>query len=156
MTRTEIRKRYLAVVNKTLNRLTRAIARTGHGPFTLVRHTGRKSGRTFETPIIVARVPEGFMAEPTYGEQVNWYRNAVVAGGCVIVRGRQEHQVVSIESCDPDHGRAAYPPPLRLVLRALGREEFRLLRTAPSIDRGTPEAPQDPQLSSQTQPTPGR
>lgn len=36
-------------------------------------------------PIIVAGVPEGFIAELTYGEEVNWYRNIVAAGGCELL-----------------------------------------------------------------------
>ena len=36
---------------------------------------GRKSGRAYETPVTLARVPEGFIAELTFGENVDWYRN---------------------------------------------------------------------------------
>ena len=134
MSRDIIRKQFMTVLSKTVNRLSGAIARTGHGPFSLVRHTGRKSGRTYETPIILAKVPEGFIAELTYGDQVNRCRNAVAAGGCVIVRGPMEHAVASIEPCEAGYGRAAFPLPFRVVLRALRRSDFRLLRTAPSGD----------------------
>ena len=74
-----MRRRYLWLLNHTLNRVTSRMARAGRGPFSLVRHTGRKSGRTYETPVILARAPEGFIAQLTYGAQVNWYRNIVAA-----------------------------------------------------------------------------
>ena len=32
-----------------------------------IRHVGRKSGHTYETPVILASVPEGFIADLTYG-----------------------------------------------------------------------------------------
>jgi deazaflavin-dependent oxidoreductase (nitroreductase family) len=109
--------------------VTSQIARSGRGPFSLIRHVGRKSGRTYETPVILAKAPEGFIAELTYGENVNWYRNVVAAGGCVVVHHRVEYRVTTIEWCSAERGRSAYPAPLRLVLKALGRNEFRLLRT---------------------------
>jgi len=123
------RKRLLSLLNKTVNRVTARIARTAHGPFSLVRHVGRKSGRTYETPIILARVPEGFIAELTYGENVNWLRNSLAAGGCVIVHHRHEYRVIGIEQCDVERGRSAFPFPFRSILKLLGRAEFRLLRT---------------------------
>jgi deazaflavin-dependent oxidoreductase (nitroreductase family) len=122
-----IRKRFLWVLNNTLNRVTTPLARSGHGPFSLIRHVGRKSGRTYETPVILARVREGFIGELTYGENVNWFRNATAAGGCVIVHRGREYRVTGIEACSPERGVSAYPAPFRLVLKAGRRKEFRLL-----------------------------
>jgi deazaflavin-dependent oxidoreductase (nitroreductase family) len=129
MTRTTIRRRFFWLLKNTLNRLTSRMARAGRGPFSLIRHVGRKSGRTYETPVILVQVPGGFIAELTYGENVNWYRNIVAAGGCVVVHHRSEYSVTHIEPCSAEYGRAAYAAPFRLILKAAGRKEFRLLRT---------------------------
>jgi deazaflavin-dependent oxidoreductase (nitroreductase family) len=129
MTVKPIRRRFLWLLKNTLNRATSRAARAGRGPFSLIRHVGRRSGRTYETPVILAVVAEGFIAELTYGEKVDWYRNAVAAGGCVVVRGRKEYTVTHIEQCTAERGRSAYPVPFRQILTALGRSEFRLLRT---------------------------
>jgi deazaflavin-dependent oxidoreductase (nitroreductase family) len=129
MTRTRIRTRFFWLLKNTLNRVTSRMARAGHGPFSLIRHVGRKSGRTYETPVILVQVPEGFIAELTYGENVNRYRNIVAAGGCVVVHHRREYRVTHIEPCSAEYGRGAYAAPFRLVLKAAGRKEFRLLRT---------------------------
>jgi deazaflavin-dependent oxidoreductase (nitroreductase family) len=123
------RSRLFWLLNNTLNRVTSQIARSGHGPFSLIRHVGRKSGRTYETPVILATAPEGFIAELTYGPNVNWYRNVVAAGGCVVVHHGVEYHVTHIEPCGAERGRSAYPAPFRIVLKAAGRSEFRLLRT---------------------------
>jgi deazaflavin-dependent oxidoreductase (nitroreductase family) len=128
MTRHDIRRRYLWVLNHTLNRITTRMAKSGRGPFSLIRHVGRKSGQAYETPVILARVSEGFVAELTYGENVNWYRNAVAAGGCIVLSRGEEYRVSSIEPWDATAGRAAYPASFRIVLELLGRTEFRLLR----------------------------
>jgi deazaflavin-dependent oxidoreductase (nitroreductase family) len=129
MTGNAIRERFLWLLKNTLNRLTSRIARSGYGPFSLIRHVGRKSGRTYETPVILVRVAEGFIAELTYGDKVDWYRNAVAAGGCVVIHRRKEYTVTHIERYSPERGRSAYPVPFRQILKAAGRTEFRLLRT---------------------------
>jgi deazaflavin-dependent oxidoreductase (nitroreductase family) len=129
MTRTRIRTPFFWLVKNTLNGVTGRMARAGHGPFSLIRHVGRKSGRTYQTPVILVQVPEGFIAELTYGENVNWYRNIVAAGGCVVVHHRREYRITHIEPCSAEYGRGAYAAPFRLILKAAGRKEFRLLRT---------------------------
>jgi deazaflavin-dependent oxidoreductase (nitroreductase family) len=129
MTRSTVRKRFLWLLKKTLNRLTARMARAGHGPFSLIRHVGRKSGRTYETPVILAEVPEGFVAELTYGDDVDWYRNSVATGVCIVIHRGKHHRVTGIEPCSPERGRGAYPSPFRQVLRAASRKDLRLLRT---------------------------
>lgn len=131
-----MRRSLLWLLKNTLNRWTIRSAKSGRGPFSLVRHIGRKSGAVYETPIIVAAASNGFIAELTYGEDVNWYRNIVAAGGCeLLVRGTL-HRVVAIEPYPTDAGRRAFGFPARLVLHLLDRREFRLLRTGDSNDIG--------------------
>jgi deazaflavin-dependent oxidoreductase (nitroreductase family) len=124
------RRRFLSVLKHTLNRLTTRVARSGHGPFSLVRHVGRRSGRQYETPLILARVPGGFVAELTYGADVDWYKNVVAAGGCTVVHLGRAYVVRAVLPCSPEQGLAAFPPSRRIVLRLLRRHDFRLLSTA--------------------------
>ena len=124
------RQRFFWILKHTLNRLTSRAARSRHGPFSLVRHVGRRSGRVYETPVILARVPEGFVAELTYGPDVDWYKNVTAAGHCTVVHHGREYEVNGVVSYPAELGRAAFPPPARFVLRALGRTDFRLLATA--------------------------
>jgi deazaflavin-dependent oxidoreductase (nitroreductase family) len=123
-----VRERFLRVLKHTLNPVTVRLARSRYGPFSLIRHVGRKSGRVYETPLILARVPEGFIAELTYGDHVDWYRNSI-AGGSVVVHHGTEFPVTRIETCPAERGRSAYPAPFRSILKATGRSEFRLLHT---------------------------
>jgi len=127
-----IRSGFLWVLKNTLNRATLRAARSGHGPFSLVRHVGRKSGATYETPVILARRPDGFVAELTYGPQVNWYRNIVAAGHCEVVYKGVEHHIDHIEPCSTEDGLKAFGNPRAVVLRLLRRHEFRLLHEAAS------------------------
>jgi deazaflavin-dependent oxidoreductase (nitroreductase family) len=124
-----IRKAYLWLLKNTLNRVTVRAARKGGGPFSLIRHVGRRSGKTYETPVVLARVPEGFVAELTYGENVNWFRNIEAAGGCIVVFGGEEYRVEGMEPLDAAAGRAAFPIVRRAILTATRRKDFRLLRS---------------------------
>jgi deazaflavin-dependent oxidoreductase (nitroreductase family) len=130
MTTGKVRRGYLWLLKNTLNRVTGRVARTGHGPFALVRHTGRKTGRQYETPVILARLDGDFVAELTYGPEVAWYRNVVAAGGCTVVYRGAEYRIDRIEPCDPESGMRAFGFPAELVLKALHRHEFRRLHNA--------------------------
>ena len=128
---------WLGLIARHLNPRTLELAREGrsHGPMTfwIVRHVGRKSGKTYETPIMLAVVPGGFIAELTYGEGVQWYQNVVAAGGCTIIRGGVETRIVSVEPYPTAAGRAAFGRFERVVLTILRRREFRFLRAAEDV-----------------------
>ncbi|OYO22001.1 nitroreductase family deazaflavin-dependent oxidoreductase [Enemella dayhoffiae] len=125
-----IRTRALALVGRRLNPTALRLAHAGRGPFSVIRHVGRRSGRTFETPVILAPVPEGFIAELTWGDRVDWLRNIVAAGGCDVRVGGRWHRVVSIEPYATEAGLRAFGPPASIILRLLRKKEFRLLRTS--------------------------
>lgn len=127
-----LRRGWFWLLKNTLNRWTTALARTGRGPFSLVRHVGRRSGTVYETPIMVARMPEGFVIELTYGKHVNWYRNIVAAGSCELVVGGILYQITAIEPCPTTEGRRAFGLPARVLLALARRNEYRLLRIAPT------------------------
>ena len=60
--------------------------------FGVLVHTGRRSGRTFRTPVNIFRVEDGYVVALTYGPRSDWVRNVVAANGCdVITRGRTVH-----------------------------------------------------------------
>jgi deazaflavin-dependent oxidoreductase (nitroreductase family) len=124
------RRRYLDILNRTLNPLTLAAAKRGRGPFSVIRHVGRKTGRTFETPVILAGHPDGFIAELTYGPGVNWYRNITHSGGEIEHLGAT-YRILSVESLDPGEAVRAFTRVQRVVLRVLRRRDFRLIRTSP-------------------------
>jgi deazaflavin-dependent oxidoreductase (nitroreductase family) len=127
----KVRERFFWTLKHTLNRLTIRMARSGRGPFSIVRHVGRRSGRQYETPVILAQVPGGFVAELTYGTDVDWYRNVAAAGHCTVIYHGKEYMITQVSSYTPQQGLAAYSYPARLILKLSGRHEFRLLTTAP-------------------------
>ncbi len=123
-----LRKGLFIVLKHTLNPVTGQIARSSHGPFTLVWHVGRRSGQRYETPIIVSSVEDGFVIELTYGPNVDWHKNVLAAGGCTLVWHGKEYIIDKIEPMDTATGRAAFPLPLRFILRLLNRKHFEKMK----------------------------
>jgi len=123
-----LRHGLLIVLKYTLNPLTRRLARSPFGPFSLIRHIGRRSGKLYETPIVVAPVKDGFVIELTYGPDVDWHKNVVAAGGCTVVWHGQECVIDTIEPVDTASGRAAFSPARQLLLRLLRRKHFEKLK----------------------------
>lgn len=124
----QLRRGWLLLLKHTLNTLTRQLAYTSYAPFAIVRHVGRRSGKIYETPIIVSPVADGFVIELTYGHDVDWHKNVLAAGGCTLVWHGKEYVIRKIEPLDTEVGRAAFPLPQQLILRALGRQHFEKMK----------------------------
>ena len=123
-----LRKGFLNLLKHTLNPLTKHLARSSLGPFCIVRHVGRKSGKLYETPIIVSPVEDGFVIELTYGYDVDWHKNLLAASGCTLLWHGKGYTINSIERLDTETGRAAFPFPQRLILQILRRQHYEKLR----------------------------
>ena len=119
-----LRSAWLGFLRRTINPRTLAAAKRGSGPFSLVRHVGRKSGKVYETPLILTAVPAGFVAELTYGPKVAWYQNSVTAGGCEVMFRGETFTVDRLEPLAAADGLRAYGAPRSWILRALRRRDF--------------------------------
>lgn len=123
----QVRKGFLIALKHTLNPLTGRLARSRFGPFSLIKHVGRRSGKLYETPIIVAPTNGGFVIELTYGPDVDWHKNVVAAGGCTLVWRGKAYVIEKIDPLDTETGLAAFPVSQQLILRLLGRKHFEKL-----------------------------
>jgi deazaflavin-dependent oxidoreductase (nitroreductase family) len=85
--------RWVARANKAgLNRVTKFIAPWAPG-WAVVVHCGRKSGKTFRTPLWAFRRGDGYVIALTYGSTADWVRNVLAAGGCELRTRRRRYQV---------------------------------------------------------------
>ncbi len=51
----------------------------------VIRHVGRTSGRSYETPVDVIATADGFLIALPYGTRADWVRNVLAAGSATIV-----------------------------------------------------------------------
>lgn len=119
-----LRLKFTSLLKYTLNPLTRRIAKSRYGPFALIRHVGRRSGKPYETPIVFGQLDDFLVVELTYGYDVDWYKNVEAAGGCTLVWHQREYHVNHIKPLAADIGRKAFPLVAQIILRLLKRSHY--------------------------------
>jgi deazaflavin-dependent oxidoreductase (nitroreductase family) len=125
--------RSIARFNKRFtNKLTSRVA--GYLPgFAIVSHVGRRSGRTYRTPVNAFRTDDGYIIALTYGAQSDWVKNVLAAGWCELqTRGRR------VRLFDPrintDRSKGWAPPPVKLILGLINAPQYMQL----SLERASP------------------
>ena len=110
-----------------LNRVVRHVAPWLPG-LALVVHSGRRSGKTYRTPVNVFGTEDGFIMALTYGPETDWVKNVQAAGGCELrTRGRVVR--VSEPRVYHDETRRGVSPAARQVLRLIGVADFLSVKT---------------------------
>ena len=59
----------------------------------VIRHIGRRTGRTYETPIVAVEHDDGFLIALPYGERTDWMKNVLATGKAAIVTRGQTYEV---------------------------------------------------------------
>jgi deazaflavin-dependent oxidoreductase (nitroreductase family) len=90
-------------------------------PWGVVVHRGRRSGRTYRTPVDAFRKGDTIAIVILYGEHSDWIRNLLAAGEGRFVRGGRtyellEPRVVEVAAAGPE-----IPAPARTIGRASGK-----------------------------------
>ena len=99
--------------------------------FAVLTHRGRKSGRTYRTPInVFRRGNDEYYFVLTYGSDVQWVKNVLAAGSCWIeTRGQMVELVEPELITDPDLRPA--PPHVRFVERRIaGATQYLRMRAS--------------------------
>ncbi|MDP8970068.1 MAG: nitroreductase family deazaflavin-dependent oxidoreductase [Actinomycetota bacterium] len=102
--------------------------------FGVVVHRGRSSGRLYRTPVNAFPHRDGFLVALTYGRDVDWLQNVLVAEGCRLIhRGRIVDlvgpRILPLRSCQ------AIPGWIRRLLRVIQVSEVVHLEPGPPPQR---------------------
>jgi deazaflavin-dependent oxidoreductase (nitroreductase family) len=100
----------------------------------IVVHRGRRSGRSYRTPVAVFKRPGGVVLALTYGPGAEWVQNVLAAGEAVLERGERHIRLVNPRVVQ-DPARRLVPPVVRVFLRLLGADTFLLLDNPPASPR---------------------
>jgi len=118
-------------VNRYVNPVTRPLA-TRLPSFAVLTHRGRKSGRTYRTPINVFRRGDHYFFYLTYGSDVQWVRNVLATGSCSIETRGLVIELVEPELITDPELRTA-PAHVRFVERRVaGVDQYLRMRAAPA------------------------
>lgn len=65
------------------------------GNYPVVRHAGRTSGSTYETPLDAYPTKTGYVLVARYGPESDWVQNILAAGTATLRVGNEEHDLDS-------------------------------------------------------------
>lgn len=111
------------------------IARTGIIPFWgVVRHRGRRTGKSYATAIAVRPTTDGFVLPLPWGEGTDWCRNLRAAGGGIVRWDGAEIEVNDPEVIDTAEALPAFNTVMRPLVRLLRIKKFLRVRHAYGTD----------------------
>ena len=101
-----------------------AMAGRRHWYAAVIQHTGRKSGKSYSTPVVALRVTGGIVVPLPYCSGVDWLRNVFAAGSATITtKGRTYHvarpEIISAATAEP-----LLPPRWRWILHAANVDSY--------------------------------
>jgi deazaflavin-dependent oxidoreductase (nitroreductase family) len=130
--------RLVAWINRSvLNPIVLRIA--GPLAISVVQHIGRRTGRSYQTPVFAEQTSEGFIVGLIYGADTDWCRNVLAARGAVLVYHSHELRLVNPRVIDATAARAMLPLGIWLIHRMLGTSGFLTLRNP--RDESAPAVP---------------
>jgi deazaflavin-dependent oxidoreductase (nitroreductase family) len=96
--------------------------------FAVVSHVGRRSGRTYRTPVnLFRRRGDVYVISLMYGADSQWVRNVLAAGGADVETRRRRLHLVEPEIVH-DPARSVLPKLVRIPVRLVNVDEFMVLK----------------------------
>jgi deazaflavin-dependent oxidoreductase (nitroreductase family) len=125
--------RPMAAVSRRLNPFVLPLTR--HlPPFAVLHHKGRRSGRSYDTPVQAYATPEGWLVGLAYDHNAPFALNLIAAGGGEMTRAGRRYRI----SRPRRVGREALktlPALAALQMRVVGIDEFLQFDATPLADR---------------------
>lgn len=98
----------------------------------ILRHVGRTSGKSYETPVTAILTPGGFVIALPYGPTTDWLKNLTAAGSAALVHDGRTHVVDHPEVVPLHEAAQDFSPGERRMLRLFGVDECLRLHSVPS------------------------
>lgn len=121
------------IFNKhALNPVMMRMAGRKHWYAGVIRHTGRRTGKEYATPVVADRVADGFIVPLPYGTGVDWLRNVLAADRATIQAGGQTCQVVHPVVIDAEAAASQLSPRRRRAFQRFGIDRYLKIEVADS------------------------
>ncbi len=123
-----------------LNPLMLRLSGRKHWYASTIEHTGRRSGKTYRTPVVADPVSGGFLTPLPYGVDTDWLQNTLAAGEAVITHGGNRSAVVHPRLVDSAEAAAVLPARRLRAIRRLGIRRFVRYDLAPTAGEAAENA----------------
>jgi len=94
------------------------------GPFSIVRHRGRRTGRDYATPVLAFGTEDGLVVGVVYGTTSDWVNNVLAAGRAKVKRHGESHDYEQPRLVSRDEGLRLVPTVVRGPFRLVGVHDF--------------------------------
>lgn len=114
----------LARLNRyTINPLMRLYA-ARIPPFAIVEHVGRRTGKTYRTPLMAFPTEHQMIIALTYGVETDWIKNVLARGGCLMDYKGQTFELWDPELRHTPPSEQPLPPLIKWMLQLLKVNDF--------------------------------
>jgi deazaflavin-dependent oxidoreductase (nitroreductase family) len=86
----------------------------------VIQHRGRRSGKTYRTPVVVRPIAGGLVVPMPWGEHTDWFRNVRAAGGGVIRWKGRDYTMVDPQVMDAEGAHSAFSGAMRAAMSRFG------------------------------------
>lgn len=132
-TKTALRDTVRILNKHVLNPAMLRLAGRKHWYASVVRHTGRKSGKHYATPVVAEKVDGGLLLPLPYGTRVDWLRNVVAAGRASVTTRGETYEVTGPEIIDMSEASLQLPARRSRVFERFGVKKFVKLSMAQKL-----------------------
>ena len=94
----------------------------------ILRHTGRKSGTAYATPVVALRTPDGFLVPLPFGDATQWAKNLFAAGGGAVRYAGREYRIANPRVVEREAIADGLPRLVRFASRRFGLRQFVAVR----------------------------
>jgi len=120
--------------NAIANRFNTFVVRIAGSPYLrlygVVQHRGRRSGRTYATPVVMRPTVDGFVMPIVAGEGADWFQNLRAMGEGVVRWNGREYPVTDPVAIDWASARPWFGRFPRMLVTLLGCQRFVRVRHA--------------------------
>lgn len=114
---------------RVTNRLVRPIS--GRlSMWSIVEHVGRRSGKTYRTPVSMFRTTDGVAVMLPYGTDSDWVRNLQAASGGRVMLSGKTFRVVNPRIVATSEAARSVKPPWRQIMKSTGIKDTLVLTKA--------------------------
>jgi hypothetical protein len=96
----------------------------------VLHHTGRRSGKVYDTPVVAKLISAGVIIPLPYGTHTDWLENVLASDGCSLTLNGQDYTLTSPEIIPANIAEPRVPPGNATVWRRAGIKNYLSMRSA--------------------------